>query len=410
MRRTRRHRTAARETAHTTTTLVLTVLVALALVAVVPDVGTAALAVGDRPDGVSGDTTRVVGDSLNATATPATVAASVGDSIEVSGSTDGSVSAVRLYLVGPRGTFLDEAGRTEAMETASVADETFAVTYAAFSRRGSYSLLVVSPRADGSFETTETLDRDSLPSRMTRDQAVDTVKHAYSGDEVVELTLRGETPSLAIDPIGENGTVPRENGVEVSGTSNRGDGRSVTVDVLDADGRVVTGTTATVDASAGRWSTELDTSTLDPGTYTLYVDDLASTASAPLVVVDDEDATAATTPAETPIPDGDAEAAEAAGTPDAGETVDNVTGAALANATDGLDDATSVLGGSETNATTNTTANETANASATGNGSVNDSASGADGSTSEGLPGFGVVAALAAVVVLAAAARRRTDG
>jgi PGF-CTERM protein len=409
MRRTRRHRTAARETAHTTATLVLTVLVALALVAVVPDVGTATVAVGDRPDTgvVSSDTTRVVGDSLNVTATPAAVAASVGDSIEVSGSADGSVSAVRLYLVGPRGTFLDEAGRTEAMETASVADETFAVTYTAFSRRGSYSLLVVSPRADGGFETTEMLDRGSLPSGMTRDQAVDTVKHAYGGDEVVELTLRGETPSLAIDPIGEHGTVPREDGVEVSGTSNRGDGRSVTVDVLDGDGRVVAGTTATVDASAGRWSTKLDTSTLVSGTYTLYVDDLASTASAPLVVVDDEDATGATTPAETPISTRDA---GAVGTPNASETIDDVTGAALTNATDGLDNATSVLGGSKTNATANATANETANASATGNGSVDDSASGADGSTSEGLPGFGVVAALAAVVALAVAARRRTEG
>lgn len=388
-------------------TLVLTVLVVLALVAVVPDVGTAALAVGDRPDSVSSDTARVVGDSLNVTATPAAVAATVGDSVEVSGSADGSVSAVRLYLVGPRGTFLDEAGRTEAMETASVADETFAVTYTAFSRRGSYSLLVVGPRADGTFETTETLDRGSLPSGMTRDQAVDTIKHAYSGDEVVELTLRGETPTLTVDPIGENGTVPREDGVEVSGTSNRGDGRSVTVDVLDGDGRVVAGTTATVDASAGRWSTKLDTSTLVSGTYTLYVDDLASTASAPLVVVDDEDATGATTPAETPISTRDA---GAVGTPNASETIDDVTGAALTNATDGLDNATSVLGGSKTNATANATANETANASATGNGSVDDSASGADGSTSEGLPGFGVVAALAAVVALAVAARRRTEG
>jgi PGF-CTERM protein len=342
---------------------------------------------------------RTVGDTLDVTASPGTVAAGVGDSVEVSGNVS-DVPEVRLYLLGPRGTFLDATGNRQSMETEPVSEGDFSVPYEAFPSRGTYTLLVVSPRGDGTFETTETLGRDALPSDMRREQAVDLVRSAYGGDEVVALTLRGETPSLAIDPI-DDGEVPRAEDVTVSGTSNRGGNAEVRVEVVDGEGRVAVYATAEVDAATGRWETDLDTSELDPGTYTLYADDAASTASTVLVVdadSDEEDDGDEATPMETPLPD--AEAAT-----NASERLDNVTGAALDNATDGVEEASNVTGNATGGAAEAGNAGET---TAAGNGTTNGTAEGTAGSTSEGVPGFGAIVAVVAVVVAAVLARRRS--
>ena len=347
---------------------------------------------------------RAVGDSLEVTVTPGTVAAGVGDSVEVSGNAS-DVSEVRLYLIGPRGTFLDATGNRQSMETEPVSEGDFSVPYEAFPSRGTYTLLVVSPRADGTFESTKNLGRDALPSDMRREQAVDLVRSAYGGDEVVALTLRGETPSLGIDPI-EDGEVPRAEDVTVSGTSNRGGNAEVRVEVVDGGGRVAVYATAEVDAATGRWETDLDTSELDPGTYTLYADDVASTASTVLVVAvdgDDGDDGDGATPMETPLPDAKADAAT-----NASERLDNVTGAALDNATDGVEEASNVTGNATGGAGEAENAGET---TATGNGTTNGTAEGTAGSTSEGFPGFGAIVAVVAVVAAALLARRRsTEG
>lgn len=362
----------------------------------------------DRPrdGGLRSDTERVVGATLNVTVAPTTIAAGVGDAVEVSGETR-EVEDVRLYLVGPRGRFLDADGTAGAMETESVTGGTFSVAYDSFDRRGTYSLLVVSPRADGAFATTETLGRDALPSGMRRQQAIDVVKSAYGGDEVVELTIRGEIPSLAVDPF-PNDTVPREEAVTVSGSSNRGEGTSVVVDVLDGERQVATGEVATVNGSTGAWSAELDTSELPPGTYTLFVDDGASTASSVLVIDDGAgEGGNGTTPVETPFPETGADA-----TTNASDTIDDVTGAALDNATEGIDEASAAVG----NATAgNATADGDATAATTAtngtgaqtNGTANATTTGTAESTAEGLPGFGVPVAVVACVVSGLVARRR---
>ncbi|WP_318569076.1 hypothetical protein [Salinigranum marinum] len=390
MRRRRRHRRTGR-------TGIAAVLIALCVWSVVggavavPAAGTASVdgEQVDRPrdGGLRSDTERVVGATLNVTVAPTTIAAGVGDAVVVSGET-AEVEDVRLYLVGPRGRFLDADGTAGAMETESVTGGTFSVAYESFGRRGAYTLLVVSPRADGAFTTTETLGRDALPSEMRRQQAIDVVKSAYGGDEVVELTIRGETPSLAIDPFPDD-AVPREEAVTVSGSSNRGEETSVVVDLLDGERQVATGEVATVNGSTGEWAAELDTSELPPGTYTLFADDGASTASSVLVIDDDGAGGNGTTPAETPFPaiDGDRTAS-----PDASGSVATATGAAVENATGGA--------GTE-RPTSATTTSGTGNASGTG------TPQGTAGSTSEGLPGFGVPAAVTACAVVGLAARRR---
>jgi PGF-CTERM protein len=404
MRRRRRHRRAGRAG-------IAAVLIALCLWGVVggavavPAAGTAS-ADGEQADrprdgGVRSDTERVVGATLNVTVAPTTIAAGVGDAVVVSGET-ATVEDVRLYLVGPRGRFLDADGTAEAMESESVTGGTFSVAYDSFDRRGTYSLLVVSPHADGAFATTETLGRDALPSGMRRQQAIDVVKSAYGRDEVVELTIRGETPSLAVDPFAD-GTVPREEAVTVSGTSNRGAETSVVVDVLDGERQVATGEVATVNGSTGEWSAELDTSELPPGTYTLFADDGASTASSVLVIVADDagEGDDGTTPAETPLP-----GIEGTATAGASDTVDDATGAGLDNATDGGDDTSATAGNATVGSGATTTAATNGTGAQTG-GTANATTAGTAESTSEGVPGFGVPVAVVACVVAGLVARRR---
>lgn len=350
------------------------------------------------------ETERATGTTVTASALPGTVAAGVGDRIDVVGTTTFDSGTVRLYLVGPRGRFLDSDGATGRLESESVSEGAFGVTYDAFAHRGTYRLLVVSPRSDGTFAATETLDRDALPSGVTQRQAVDLVKAAYGRDEVLDLSLRAATPALRIDPVSATGELARNETVEVTGTSNRGDGTPVLVGLRDGGGRAVQTAEATVDATTGTWETTLDLAGVEPGAYAVFADDGETSASTPALVVAE-----VTTPTETP-----SEAANVGETDDsadrAGETIDNVTGAALANATAGLDAANGTAGAA-TGANVN--ANETVDRlrNGTANGTTNASAADGGGTTSGLVPGFGVGAAVAALVVAALGARRsRRDG
>lgn len=341
------------------------------------------------------------GTSVNATASPGTVAAGVGDSVEITGATTFDSGDVRLYLVGPRGRFLGEDGAAGDMETERVSAGAFAATYDSFTRRGTYRLLVVSPRADGAFASTTTLGRDALPTGVTQRQAVDLVRAAYGGDEVIELSLRGETPRLSIDPVSADGTLVGDDVVTVTGTANRGDGTAVFVDLAGADGRTVTTAEADVDAASGTWAVDLDLAGVEPGSYTLFAADGASRASTTVIVVTKE-TTPTETPAETPV------SAESDAVADARETVENATGAALANGSAGLETANETVEG-VSGGNANATASGNANESET-NGSVegetNATAEGA-GSTGGAVPGFGVGAFVAALVVVALGVRRR---
>jgi hypothetical protein len=386
----------------------------LVLAAVVPGAAVGAT-LPPADTAVLSDTERATGTTVTASALPGTVAAGVGDRIDVNGTTTFDSGTVRLYLVGPRGRFLDSDGATGRLESESVSGGAFEVTYDAFARRGTYRLLVVSPGGDGAFAATETLDRDALPTSMSQRQAVDLVKAAYGSDEVLDLSLRAAIPALSIDPISDTGELARGETVAVTGTSNRGDGTPIRVGLRDGGGRNVLTAEATVDATTGTWETTLDLTDIEPGAYAVFADDGETSASTTALVVSET-----TTPAETP-----SESVSVDETDDsvdrARETVDNVTGAALANATAGLDAASEVAGtnvsGSETvdrlqNGTANASANGTANASVNGtanasaNGTANASTAEGGGTTSGLVPGFGVGAAVAALAVVALGARR----
>lgn len=380
----------------------MTVLVVWCLVvaAVVPGVVAGVTASAPSGTAVVSDTERARGTSLDVTATPGTVAAGVGDSIELTGTTTFDTGEVRLYLVGPRGRFLDSDGTSGRLETETVTAGLFDRSYEAFTRRGTYRLLVVSPRADGEFESTETLNRDTLPTDVTQPQAVDLVRTAYGMDEVVELTLRGETPALGIDPVSADGTLVGNEVVTVTGTTNRGGGTTFFVDLVETSGRVATSAEAAVDASTGTWEADLDLTGLAPGTYTLFADDTESSASTTVIIVTEE-----TTPAETPVPTVQSDA-DTGAVDESGEPLETATGSTLENGTSGTDAANATV---EQTTATNGSVNGTTNGSADGStsGSSNAAAEG-NGSTGGLVPGFGVGAAVTALAVAALAARRRS--
>lgn len=398
------------------TATLLTVLVVAAL-AVIPlgalaGVDSASTVRNDASgDGVRADLDAATGETVSVTATPASIAAGVGDRITLTGTA--SVDSLRLYLIGPRGRFLDATGADPAVEELTVDAGAFTQNYTAVDRRGSFTLLVVSPHDDGAFETTKTLGEEALPTGVTQDQAVVRVLSAYSGDEVLELTLYGESPRLSVDAVDADGVVEYGTEATVSGGSNRGDGTTVTLTLRDGTSRSVVETEATVDAASSEWSAPLDTSALEPGSYTLDADDGVSLTST-IVVVTAEDTV---TPSETPVEsadgrnaaDGRGDERMGDGTPvdgaDGDERVENVSQAALENGTEGLDNASAVAGGgNETTNATNTTGDATTNAT----NATNSSAAG-DGETNESLPGFGVGAAVGAIVVAALLVSQRRD-
>jgi PGF-CTERM protein len=279
-----------------------------------------------------------------------------------------------------------------------VSSNAFSEAFAAFWQRGMYTLIVITPGSDG-FETDPALGRESLPSGLTQQQAVAVVRRAYSGDEVVELSISAHTPSLGIDTVADDGMTTYGTAVTVSGRSNRANGTDVTLELLDGSGRVITTALTDVNGVTGEWSADLNTSDVEPGSYTVVASTDVSDASAGLVVVADETETPAEPLAETSAAD------ESTGESDAlaseRETLDNVTDAALANGTEEVEAA----GGSQAAAPNSRNATD-GGANATTNRTANGTADGSDGSTSSSLPGFGVGAVVAAVVVVVLAARR----
>ncbi|WP_372909527.1 hypothetical protein [Salinigranum sp.] len=413
----RRGRTAGR-TGRRSRSVALTGLVVWCLVvaAVVP--GLAGAAVPAPVDaGAVAAVEQARGTSITVTASPATVAAGVGDSVAVTGTTTFEAGEVRLYLVGPRGRFLGDDGQAGDMEAARVVGGGFAATYESFSRRGVYRLLAVSPRGDGAFESTPTLGRDALPTDVTQQQAVDLVRAAYGRDEVVDLSLRAETPRLAIDPVSPDGTLVGDEAATVTGTTNRGGDATVFVDLIAGNGRTVATAETTVDAATGTWEVGLDVDGVEPGAYTLSATDGALRAETTVIVVTEE-STPTETPAEDTAPVGTDADTDTDAVDEARATVDNATGAALANGTAGLEAANETTGGmvpgnaSATdgeNVSADGNANGTASANGSANGTANATAESGE-STSGAVPGFGVGAFVAALVVVAVAVRRRTRG
>jgi hypothetical protein len=214
--------------------------------------------------------------TLTANVSQTEIAATGDNEVKIAGTAVGQGDNVRVYLIGPRGRFLGADGTAGQSETLDVDDERFEQEYDAFDTRGEYTFIIVSRGRDGEYASDYGFGGVALQSDLTPQQAVAIVNDEYTGagvdDQVVELTLQAETPSLTIDHFTTNGEiVPKE--ATITGTSNREDGTPIFVEVTDENQDVVASAEAEVNGTTSEWSTRINLSDAETGSYTLRVSD-----------------------------------------------------------------------------------------------------------------------------------------
>jgi hypothetical protein len=124
---------------------------------------------------------------------------------------------------------------------------------------------------------------------LTPQQAVEIVNDEYTGagvdDQMVELTVRAETPSLTINDFTADGQVVQGEAM-VSGTSNREDGTPVFIEVVGERQEIIASTEGEVNGTTGEWSARVNLSDAETGTYTLRVSDDESSSRLEFEIVD----------------------------------------------------------------------------------------------------------------------------
>lgn len=237
---------------------------------------------------------RTVEGDLTAQLSSQQIAANVGDSVTVSGTALGQGNSIRIYKVGPRGSV--------QFVSANVDDEEFSEEFDSIDDRGTHTFIVVGEGRDGTYAA-ENADSANVGGEITGDevpqQAVAIIKEAYTGagvdDQVIELTLQAENSQLAIEDFTTDGQVAQGE-VTVSGTSNREDETVVFIEVLDENDNVVASTGTGINGTTNEWSTTLDLSDVETGTYTLRATDDETSASVEFELVN-----VLNTPSETPV-------------------------------------------------------------------------------------------------------------
>jgi major cell surface glycoprotein (TIGR04216 family) len=211
---------------------------------------------------------RTVESDLTAQLSSQSVAANVDDDVTVSGIAPGQRDEVRVYRISPRGDV--------QFESADIDEGEFEVDISDISQRGTHTFIVVGEGQDGNYAATEAEVNNELSGDETPQQAIAIINDLYTGagvdDQVVELTLQAETPLLTIDDFDTDGRVAQDE-VTVAGTSNRENGTVVFIEVIGDDLSVIASDKAEVNGSTGEWSTTIDMSDVETGTYTLRADD-----------------------------------------------------------------------------------------------------------------------------------------
>jgi hypothetical protein len=230
--------------------------------------------------------------TLTANVSQTEIAATGDDEVKITGTAVGQSDSVRVYLIGPRGRFLGADGTTGQSQTLDVNDERFEQEYDAFDTRGEYTFIVVSRGRDSEYASDYGFGGAALQSDLTPQQAVAIVNDEYTGagidDQVVELTLQAETPSLTIDDFTTNGEIaPKE--AAISGTSNREDGTPIFVEVTDDNQDVIASAEAEVNGTTSEWSTRINLSDAETGSYTLRVSDFQVSSDLEFEIVDSRD-------------------------------------------------------------------------------------------------------------------------
>ncbi|WP_136601162.1 hypothetical protein [Salinigranum halophilum] len=202
------------------------------------------------------------------------VRSDVADEIELTGSASGQGDSLRLYVIGPRGNvYADDPALGRAVD---VSNGAFEYEFGeSLSHSGTYHVLVVGQGRDGSFAANESALRTAFATDRTPQQSVEIITDAYeqagSDDRIVSLEFAGVSPSLTIETIGQADRVPPTT-VPISGTTNRGDGREIAIDIVDANGTLVAATIGEINATTDTWTASVNFSGFTPGMYRVIAD------------------------------------------------------------------------------------------------------------------------------------------
>jgi major cell surface glycoprotein (TIGR04216 family) len=265
-------------------------------------------------DTTASTTIRTVAGDLTARLSTQRIAANVGDEVTVEGTALGQGDEVRIYKVGPRGDV--------QYQTADIENEEFDEDFTSIDTRGTHTFIVVGQGRDQEYAVAnnpQNLDGE-LSGNEAPDQAIEKINDEYSGagvdDQIVELTLQAENPSITIDDFTQDGQVAQGD-VTVSGTSNREDGTTVFIEVLGENDDVIASTEAEVNGTSSTWSVTIDMSDVETGTYTLRADDDEASAALEFEVVESVETA---TPTEAPETETETEAPETETETEAPET------------------------------------------------------------------------------------------
>jgi hypothetical protein len=232
---------------------------------------------------------RMQSGTLTANVSQNEVAATGDDEVRITGTAVGQGDSVRVYLISPRGHFLGTDATAGQSETIDVNDGEFEEEYDAFDTRGTYTFLIVSQGRDGEYASNYGFGDATRESDLTPQQAVEIVNDEYTGagvdDQMVELTVRAETPSLTINDFTADGQVVQGEAM-VSGTSNREDGTPVFIEVVGERQEIIASTEGEVNGKTGEWSARVNLSDAETGTYTLRVSDDESSSRLEFEIVD----------------------------------------------------------------------------------------------------------------------------
>lgn len=245
---------------------------------------------------------RTTSGGLSVSPSSRSIAAGVGDEITLVGTAVGQGDRVHLYVVPPRG------GGLAMAQTVTVRNGEFRQDVDVFSTRGTYQILVIGQGRDGSFKngnTPPTVQQKLVKRTQDQNQIVAVLRNAYSGagvdDQIVQLAITAANPALTIGDVGQNGQVLRER-VTITGTSNRADRTSVSIEVINPSGQAVTSTETRVNGIDGTWTATVDLSDISTGSYTIRATDDEVTSEKSVQVVSQLGQTTTRTPTPTATP------------------------------------------------------------------------------------------------------------
>ncbi len=226
------------------------------------------------------------------------------NAVDVQGVAPGK-DTVSVIFVGPRGNTEENAISVDSDDTFD--EEDLSIEALA---EGTVSAHIISSGRDGEFGdnfansvsefNTEVDQNFSGTADQVRSQIVaNSVDDTASDDLIVTETFRKADGLTTIEsvtsPVETNGTI------ELQGQTNRvPDDNTITVEVLSQDDNVVTSTSTDTWGTDGVYSVSVELSSVEPGNYTVEVDDGENTDRATINVVEQVQETPEPTPEPTP--------------------------------------------------------------------------------------------------------------